>query len=313
MSENFSGEKILITGGTGFLGGYLVKELISKGCVPTVLTRNLRTHIGQVFGGKVNCVQVDLFEHRHLAKVLKQLRPDIIIHLAGYVHQAGISEDVSEKLNFEASCRLLELADAIEVKRFILTGTADEYGFQASPQSENLKAMPVSNYAISKNRAVNQALFLYEKTKLPVVILRPFTVYGVGQPSKMFITQAVNCAVRKIPFEMSEGLQKRDLLFVTDFTDAIIEFIKAEKVEGEIFNVGSGTSVALRDLALKIWHITGADEKLLQIGARQTNAGELHDTEADITKISRYLNWKPKITLDEGLRTVIESVKNNLQ
>jgi nucleoside-diphosphate-sugar epimerase len=313
MIENIAEEKILITGGTGFLGRYVVEELTAKGLTPTVLTRNLGTNTSKKSSANLNFVKLDLLNALSLKNFFENFRPDIIIHLAGQISESNNHSDELDKLNFEATARLLDLANSIKVKRFIMTGTADEYGFQGCPQAETMPATPVSNYAVSKNKAVEHALFLHRTNDLPVVILRPFSVYGGGQPPKMFVAQAVESAVKGIPFEMSEGGQKRDLLFVTDFVNAIIKTLTIEGVEGEIFNVGSGESIALRSLAKKIWEIAGADEKLLKIGARQTGVNELHDTQADVSKIRARFGWKPQISLDEGLRRVVRHAARKLK
>ncbi len=313
MLESLSDEKILLTGGTGFLGRHVVKELLTQGITPTVLTRNPHTRAFDNQHRNPNLIGIDLFDTHALRNYIEKLRPTIIIHLAGYVYQTESQSDILGKFNFEATAKLLELADSIKVKKFILTGTADEYGFQTCPQAETMPAMPVSDYAVSKNKAVNYALSLFEKNKLPIVILRPFTIYGAGQPAKMFVSQAAAAAVKRIPFEMSEGRQKRDLLFVTDFVSAIIKTLTTGGIEGETFNVGSGESIALKKLAKKIWEIAGADDKLLKIGARLTAQSELHDTQADVSKISALLDWTPEISLDEGLKLVLEQVKKDLK
>jgi nucleoside-diphosphate-sugar epimerase len=311
MFEAIKNEKILVTGGTGFLGRYLVEELMTKGLAPTVLSRDSQTKVFGEIGRNINIVKIDLLDFSSLKSFIESFRPDIIVHLAGYARPPENDLRFLDKFNFEATAKLLDLADAVKVKKIIMTGTADEYGFQDCPQSESLPAMPVSDYALSKNKAVNYALSLFEKNNLPVVILRPFTVYGIGQPAQMFISQAVECAVNGISFEMSKGLQKRDLLFITDFVNAIIKTLTAKGAEGEIFNVGSGEAIALRDVAEKIWEIAGAGKNTLKIGARPTKANELHDTQADVSKIRARLNWKPEISVEEGLKIVVERAKKN--
>ncbi len=313
MIEDISEEKILLTGGTGFLGSYVAKRLFSHGIMPTILTRNPHTDIFVNQARNPRLCELDLFDISALKNHLENFRPSIIIHLAGYTYKPDIHSDVLEKFNFEATARLLELADSIKVKKFILIGTADEYGFQVCPQVETMPAMPVSDYAVSKNKAVKHALNLFQANKFPVVILRPFTIYGTGQPAKMFVSQAVEAAVKRIPFEMSEGRQKRDLLFVTDFVNAIIKTLTTDGIEGETFNVGSSDSIALAKLARKIWAIAGADERLLKIGARQTAPSELHDTQADITKIGARLGWKPEVSLEEGLKLIVGRAKTDLK
>lgn len=313
MFENISNKKILVTGGSGFLGRYTVKELLSKGALPTVLARTIPAASSKLREEKLNYVGIDLLDVASLETFLEKSRPDIIVHLAGITHPAKNQPDNFNDNNYQATVNLLNAARKINVEKIIIIGTADEYGFQTHPQTETMAAIPVSDYAISKNKAVNYALSLYKKYNTPVVILRPFTIYGAGQPEKMFVSQAVECAVKGIAFEMSKGEQKRDLLFVTDFANAVIKVLKAENIEGEIFNVGSGRAITLRKLAKKIWEIAGADLGLLKIGVRYTSNKELHNTEADISKIEKFLKWKPEVPLEDGLALMIKEKKNELE
>ncbi len=303
-------EKILVTGGTGFLGSLILDNLLAKDFKPIVVVRNSRVEFLKKYQGKVDIFNFDLLDFDSLEKFFVENQPTEIIHLAG--GKKNLQSDSLENINFAATVKLLELARKTNVRRTIIIGTADEYGFQKPPQREEMAAEPVSEYALSKNKAVNFALSNFAEHNLPVVILRPFTIYGVRQPSEMFVSQAVECAVGNLPFEMSEGFQKRDLVFETDFADAMMKALTVKNIEGEIFNVGSGKAVALRELAKKIWKIAGADPSLLKIGARATNRNELHDTEADISKIQNILGWKPQISLDEGLKKIIESRRKKL-
>lgn len=311
MFENISNKKILVTGGSGFLGRHTVSALLARGVVPTILARDIPVAVSETPAGKENYAGINLLEAARLEKFLEKLRPDIIIHLAGITRPAPNRADSLEQNNYQATVNLLDSARKINVSKIIITGTADEYGFQKVPQTETMAAVPVSDYAVSKNKAVNYALSLFQKHDTPIVILRPFTVYGAGQPVNMFVSQAIECAVNGSAFEMSKGEQKRDLLFVTDFARAVLLILEAENVEGEIFNVGGGQSIALRNVAEKIWEIAGADKRLLKIGARHTPPKELHDTEADISKIKEFLNWQPEVSLEEGLALMIkERIKN---
>lgn len=312
MIEKLTGERTLITGGTGFLGKHVLNRLVSGENKPIVLSRNFNPEFLAEYCEKIIQAEVNLCDYKALRQVFEDYKPHKVIHLAGSSGKNKESRTNPEKINFEATARLLEIASDSGVQRIIITGTADEYGFQTPPQTETMTAKPLSEYAVSKNKAVNRALFLFEERNLPVVILRPFTVYGIGQPSAMFVSQAVECALKNIPFEMSNGTQKRDLVFVTDFADAMMKALSAENIEGEILNVASGEAVALRDLAKKIWELVGADSKLLKIGARLTRENELHDTLADISKIKAILNWEPKVSIEQGLKIIVERSEQKL-
>lgn len=309
MTEKFPGERILVTGGTGFLGKHVLRKLIDCGAKPIVLSRKFKGDFIEEFNETTVPVELDLNDDKKLKEFFNQYEPDKIIHLAGSAGKNNERALNLKTINYDATANLLKFCEHGSIKKIIITGTADEYGFQMPPQSEKMSAKPVSEYALTKNKAVEHALFLFKKRGLPVVVLRPFTVYGIGQPSEMFISQAVECALKMIPFEMSNGTQKRDLVFVTDFADAMIKASAAENIEGEIFNVGSGTAIPLRDLAMKIWKLAGADTKLLKIGARPTADQELHDTQADVSKIKAVLGWESKTSIAEGLKIIIENTK----
>ncbi len=144
-----------------------------------------------------------------------------------------------------------------------------------------------------------------------MIILRPFTVYGMAQPKGMFLSDAIRCALENRAFEMSEGKQMRDYIFISDFVRAIMSAIRTPDIEGEVFNIGSGRAFPLREIAEKVWEISGADASLLKIGARKVSLSELHNTCADITKAEKFLNWQPTISLTDGLNQTIKSIKEN--
>ncbi len=156
----------------------------------------------------------------------------------------------------------------------------------------------------------NLARQMYENEGLPVIVLRPFTVYGMAQPKGMFLSDAIRCALGNRSFEMSEGKQKRDYIFVSDFVRAIMNVIETPDIEGEVFNIGSGRAFPLKEIARKVWEISGADISLLEIGARSASLSELHDTCADISKAKKLLNWEPKVSRREGLKITYEYFKS---
>jgi dTDP-L-rhamnose 4-epimerase len=87
--------------------------------------------------------------------------------------------------------------------------------------------------------------------------------------------------------------------------------IRTPDIEGEVFNIGSGRAFPLKEIARKVWEISGADASLLEIGARSASLSELHDTCADISKAKRILDWQPSINLADGLNQTIESIREN--
>jgi nucleoside-diphosphate-sugar epimerase len=200
---------------------------------------------------------------------------------------------------------------AAGVQRIVIVGSAEEYGNQPGPQHEALPINATSPYGISKARTTEHAMRMHAEAGCPVVIVRPFSVYGPDQPSDMFIAEAVDAAVRNVEFRMSHGEQKRDLIFVEDVVRGLIAAACAPDVEGAIINLGSGLNHSLRDVARRIWDLADAQSQLL-IGARESTAEELYDTWADIELGQRLLEWKPNISIESGLERTIDYAREQL-
>jgi nucleoside-diphosphate-sugar epimerase len=300
-------EKIAVTGPTGFIGSHLVKALVEIGCRPTLLARAPRHDRLDPAAGKLRWVKMDITDRDSVDRVISQEPPDVIFHLAGTRgrHQTADAFQDCTEVNILGTVRLLAAATRAGVGRVVLLGSADEYGNQPGPLSENLNLQPKSPYAISVAAATRLAQAMFAKEGCPVVVLRPFTVYGPGQPSDMFVAEAIECAVEGTTFRMTEGKQRRDLVFVADLIRAIISAAQSPDLAGRVINVGSGECHKLCDVANLIWALTSSNAPLL-IGARQAESAELHDTWADISLARELLGWTPRVNLETGLAVTIE-------
>jgi nucleoside-diphosphate-sugar epimerase len=308
MPHALSHKKILVTGGAGFLGRHLVRELCSLGHSPVAVTRRLdRLDRDLSDLENVRWVEADLSSLEQVTALLRAEQPEVLFHLAGTrvaeKYQRGDSNIVSGTNLFAAS------RDS-SVKRIVILGSASEYGDQPGPLSEDVPVRPSSAYGISKSVVTGTALTMFEEYGFPVVILRPFTVYGPHQPAEMFVAEATHSAVNGLPFKMSAGTQKRDLVFVDDVVAAIVASSSAAGVEGKIINVGSGQARRLRDVAELIWQISDSKAPLL-IGERPASESDMHDTWADISRAKELLNWAPQTSLEDGLRRTIEWASAN--
>ena len=314
MPDAPSLEKVLVSGGCGFIGQHLVRALVRLRCRPTILTRTLNQD-GSLDGTKdhVHRVQLNLLDHERVREFLLVERPTILFHLAG-ARRCDDAERASvacAELNVSATVNLLHAARLAGVERVIIMGSADEYGNQQGPLHEGLPLRPVSAYAVSKAAATGFAQAMHAFDGCPVVVLRPFSVYGPRQPAYMFIAEAITCALKSIPFRMSEGTQQRDLVFVEDVTQALVAAASAPSIEGRVINIGSGQPRRLRDVAELIWQLSESRAPLL-IGARPASVDELHDTWADISLARESLGWQPQVDLESGLGATILWARNQL-
>ena len=315
MPDLSSLEPVAVTGATGFIAAHLVPQLVAAGCRPILLARSWdeNDHFADL-RECVRWVEMDLGKSESFRSILQKEKPATLFHLAGV---RGRSDDRDEALrcdqiNFHATVSLLEAAMLAGVRRIVIIGSSEEYGNQSGPLHEGLSLRPATPYGVSKAKATERALEMHTRDGCPVVVVRPFSVYGPGQPADMFVAEAADCAVRNVPFKMSQGEQKRDLIFVEDVARGLIDAARAPEAEGRVINIGSGKAHRLRDVAEGIWKMTETQGTLL-IGARFAAPEKLYDTWADITLARRLLGWEPMIDLDTGLQQTIEWARKQLE
>lgn len=298
-------DRVLITGGAGFIGRNLIKRLVLEDVRPLVtIFKNETDVISPSVENKVDFVDLDLRDASATRQLIRKYRPTTVIHLAGVTGREDPTGKLCSELNYQATSRMLaELAET-NVEHVVIIGTAAEYGNQTTPFRESTPARPISSYAVSKARANDFALTLYASTALPVTILRLFTVYGVGQPEKMFLCQLISHALSNRDFEMSDGSQRRDFINIADVTTAIIDALGVATAFGRIINIGSGKAHKLRDVAELAWKICKTDAEIIFDAVTKTN-DDAADTLADIRLAKELLDWQPVISFETGLRDMI--------
>jgi len=303
MPERSGLGRVLITGGTGFIGRHLARHLAATGCRPVLTVRSdaMRRRL-DAFQEDVDFVDADLLRPDDAARVVSQVRPDTLFHLAGVRSPDPV---LCAELNVAATVRILRAATRAGVAKVVILGSAEEYGNQSGPLHEDLTLQPETPYGVTKAAATRLAQAMATSEGCPVVVLRPFTVYGQDQPAHMFVADAVRCAVAREPFRMTPGLQRRDLISVLDVVQALLAAAMRDGLHGEVINVGSGEARRLREVAELIWQVSGTDAPL-EIGARPAPDTELRDTWADTRKSRELLGWEARIDLASGLRWCLE-------
>lgn len=315
MSRAPSFRKIIVTGGTGFIGRHLLDALIDEGYYPTAIARRLEHVDGlpDALRVRVRWIELDLFDHQAVSRFVETEHPSVLFHLAGSIG-AGVDRvaaaSICQKLNVEATVHLLKASNDSGAERIIIIGSAEEYGNQTGPFDQTSPLRPISAYGRSKAEATRVALTMHDQENCPVVVVRPFSVYGPHQPRGMFVSDAIAAAVTSEQFSMSEGTQQRDLVFVGDVVTALIAAARTPGIEGMAFNLGSGDPVRLCDVAKLIWRISETNASLL-IGGRSRNDNDMQMTWADPSFARKYLGWERRVDLETGLRATIDWARSS--
>lgn len=299
-------KRILVTGAHGFIGRHLCQALRQGGAYVVGCGRNADKR--NIYASKL--YELNIVDKSCVQDIVKSVRPDFVVHLAATKNN-GIDFSAywdAYETNLVGSLNLIEACDALNpFTRFIFLGSADEYGVTRAPYVETAREAPVNAYGISK-LAVTQLLQSRWRTKaFPAVILRPTIVYGPGQRANMFLPAIIEALVRGEEFEMTTGLQTRDLVYIDDLIHAILLAMETPKIEGKVINISSARPTQIIELARMTAKIIDEKaESLLRVGAKSGRQGEAMNYWAKNGLAEELLGWLPKVSLEQGLRRTVE-------
>ena len=307
-------DKILVTGGTGFIGSNLVHKLVDLGYKPYVLVRkeSKMWRIKNILN-KINLIETNILNYKILKNDLNKVKPSYIYHLAAYGAYQGTQQDIYKTFNTNifGTTNLLEVCCNFGFKYFINTGSSSEYGIKNNQMKETDNLEPINFYGASKTTSTFVSKIYSLKYKLPIVTIRPFSPYGYYEEKIRFLpTLIINVLLNK-EIKFSNSNYVRDFIFVEDLINAYLYFIKGNKFYGDIFNIGSGNQTKLGEIVNKMEKII--EKKILvKWLSTESNQFEPSKWQADIRKAKKNLSWKPKTSLDDGLKKSLEWFKNNL-
>lgn len=295
----------LVTGGAGFIGSHLVKELVKQGQRVTVLDNLSGGKLENLSSvqDRITFINADICDYPHVLKACNGV--DYVLHHAALISVAESMEKPQEtaKINVQGTVNVLEASRQCKVKRVVFASSAAVYGTRPElPYNETTPTDCQSPYAWSKQVGAELCQLYTKAYGLEAVALRYFNVFGADQnPNSAYaavIAKFMQLAVEGKPLGIDwDGLQSRDFVNVADVVQA--NLLAATKgVPGEIYNVASGRTYTLLELADTIEKVSG---KKLERISRPKRPGDVHESSADISKI-RALGFVPSMTLEEGLK-----------
>ena len=309
-SEDLSGKRVVVTGATGFLGGYVLDELLSAGA--TVIAVADRSRVARRPEHPARSIETLWFDRPdQLAESVQSANPDYVVHLHAVVTTDRSAAAVRSTLetNLLPSLDLMTACAEMQVKRLILLGSGEEFGPVTGPFDENTAPDPASPYGASKAAITAYARMFHRAFHLPVVVLRPSVVYGPFQGPRMLIPQVLQSLFEGKEVSVTEGRQTRDFIHAKDVAKGVVRALVGEGVEGRSFNLASGEVVTVRDCLERIERITGR-QGLIRYGALPYKKGEIFSYEPIAERTFAALNWRPALSLEEGLTETWEFVRD---
>lgn len=297
-------EKVLVIGGTGFIGSHILNSLSSKKYSLFSISKKTIKRSQKL--KKVKYIKCDITNFTKLKKKLK-LKFDHIINLSGYIDHSNHKQNYL--CHFQGTKNLVDLLKYKNIKTFVQIGSSLEYGSIKSPQRETDNCKPIGSYAISKYKASKYIEKCGKKFNFPYIILRLYQIYGPLQKKNRLIPLTIDSCIKNKKFNCSEGLQKRDFLYIDDFTNLIKKILKKKIIRKKIYNIGSSMPIKIKNVINKIRSYIKLGKP--QFGAIKMRKEEINKLYPSIIKIKKDFNWRPKIRFNTGIKkTIFFYVKN---
>jgi nucleoside-diphosphate-sugar epimerase len=290
----FTGRRVLVTGGAGFVGSHLCAALRAHGAEVSATSHR---HAGA--SSDVRWLTADLAELADVRAAFAACEPELVFHLAGRVTGGRGIELVQPTLrdNLIASVNVLTVAQERGCSRVVLAGSMEE------PTPDNV--VPSSPYAVSKWAASGYARMFHALYGLSALVLRIFMVYGPGQSdTTKLVPYVIRSLIRGEPPRLTSGTRPIDWIYVEDVVDAFLLAAVAEDADGKVTDIGSGQAITVREMVERLVQTVNPAVAPIfgDILDRPLETREV----ADLRNAKDVLGWRQKTTLDEGLRLTVE-------
>lgn len=306
-----NGLEVVVTGGAGFIGSHLCRTLVENSAKVTVFDNLSSGKIDNIkdIKTKLKFVQGDIRDPEKLIEATKNCK--VIFHLAAQSSVPFSMENPKEdcEINVVGTVNVLEAARKARA-RVVFASSSAAYGNpKIKPTPETYPTHPIAFYGLTKLLGEKYCRFYNDNYGLEVVMLRIFNVYGPNCHGAIY--DFLN-KLRSNPDKLEvlgTGMQSRDFIYVSDMVNFLLKAATSPTAVGEVFNVGTGITTTVSELAKIIVSLLGLKGVDIYFKGGQAWEGDMDITLADNNKAVNMLKWKPQVSLEEGLQKIIDSKK----
>jgi UDP-glucose 4-epimerase len=305
---NLTQRHVLVTGGAGFIGSELVRQLAEQNAEVVVvdnLVNGRRENLEGVLSDRVQLVVADIRDDEQMARLLREVQ--VVFHLACLgVRHSFHSPRENHEVNATATLQLLALARAAHVSRFVNVSSSEVYGTASQvPMTEDHPTFPTTVYGASKLAGECYARAYFQSYSYPTTIVRPFNSFGPrshheGDSGEVIPKFMLRSLAGKPMVVFGDGTQTRDFSYVSDTARGILLAVASEAAIGQTLNLGQGREISINELAATIAAIVKRND--LPIVHAQPRPGDVLRLYADSGRARQVLEYTPSISLERGLQ-----------
>lgn len=311
-THSFEKKRVLVTGGYGFIGSHLIRRLLhEKAQVAVVVRETSNPWRIQDVVKDILVFPANIVDSADVVNVVKQFNPHYIFHLAAYgVNSAQKNYLEALQVNVLGTINIVNAARTVGCEKIINLGSSSEYGDKSERIHENMTLEPVDIYGSTKAAATILAHQMSSESKMPIVTLRPFGVFGEGEDPHKLFGHIIQCMLKNQDVELTPCEQYRDYCYVGNIVDGMVAAALSPSINNHIFNIASGEVQQLKYFVNLIFKHMNTSNKPLY-GAISYRKNERNCPFPDISKIKTFLLWEPSITLEEGIIRTIDWYKQH--
>lgn len=313
ISEN---SRVLVTGSTGFVGGRLVPKLVKRGYDVYSLERYVtgRYVLGQE--RDVKTVFGDLKEYFMVRRMIREVQPEVVVHLAAisavaysYDHpHENIETNLLGTVNLAEAC----LREVPHFKQFLFASTSETYGNGPSPKTEETPQNPNSPYAVSKAACEKYLVYMRDAHGFPVTILRNFNTYGRRDNPHFVVERTITQMLQGKTVRLGDPSPIRDFEYVDDHVSSYLSCLDNPNSKGEVFNFCTGKGVSIKQMVDLISKLCDYKGEIIW-GTIPSRPLDIKELVGDYSKAKRLLGWHPKFTCEKGLQLTIDFWKHKIE
>ena len=308
--KEFNGREVVVTGGAGFIGSNLCKKLVELGAKVTVFDNLYSGNIERLqdlIDNGLKFVQKDIRDTTAIQEATKNCKT--IFHLAAQTSVPFSMDNPQEdsEINVLGTLSVLEAARKAGA-RVVFASSSAVYGNpEQRPTSEKVEPNPIAFYGLTKLLGEHYCRFYHKTYGLEVVMFRIYNVYGPDCHGAIY--DFLN-KLKKNPHKLEvlgTGKQSRDFVYVDDMVDALLRAAITPEASGQEFNIGTGSTISVAELAKMIIEILGLENVDIYFKGGKAWEGDMDITLADNSKAKKILKWSPQVSVKEGLKKLISS------